>query len=124
MKLFITLAFLCCVQLAKATSPEYYSSKEWIIEHSPQGKLAPQDVIYVGCMDVKKGFIVRWTKDITIKDLALSVHYNQDKALVIILRSDNPAQPVWEHVTSVGSTFPVTFKKADVIWIADAQTAL
>jgi hypothetical protein len=117
--LILFLSFTCFGS-ALANGPEYYSSRNWILEkaHISDEKV-PHEMLYLGVIKSQSGFVVLFRKDAKIQYLIAMTAYKQSAARVIVLRKPKPVGPVFNDVIKPGDKTNFTLRAGDVVWVVD-----
>jgi len=105
--------------LQVATGPEYFSSRQWIEEHTPKDKTPNEQRILVGdSKQTARTFILRYREGISRRDIIDATHLKTNDVMVTVLRSERKIEPVFDKIVR-GSAMPrFAVKAQDVIWIS------
>jgi hypothetical protein len=104
-----------------AMGPEYVSSKQWVINNAVKPSGSSEKMIYLGSIGAKgkQAVVVAYTSKISVKSLIELTQYKNKRALLIVLRKDNPIDPVFSAVIDAGEDKAFLFRPEDVVWVCD-----
>jgi hypothetical protein len=102
-----------------AMGPEYFSSRDWIKEKSSSKTSDSSQVVYVGSLDTKSYFAVKWTSHLTVRSIVDLVGFKDRDAGVTVLRKQTPVKPVLQTAFGRGEDRPFSFLPGDVVWVSD-----
>ncbi|MEI6076818.1 MAG: hypothetical protein WCS94_14645 [Verrucomicrobiota bacterium] len=105
-----------------AMLPEYFSSRQWIEQHTPKNQTPQEDRIFVGdSIATTNTYILRYHDGISLRDVVDSTHYKDSDVFVIVLRSEQKTQPVLSSALKRGAKPAFKLRAQDVIWISQAH---
>jgi hypothetical protein len=101
-----------------AALPEYFSSRQWIEQHTPNDKTPTEQRIFVGDdLETTNTYILRYHAGILLRDIIDSTHYKGSDVFVIVLRSEHKTEPVFFDVVKQSEKPKFELRAKDVIWI-------
>jgi hypothetical protein len=106
-----------------ATLPEYFSSRQWIEQHTPTSKTTPEEQIFVGdSIAITNTYILHFHAGISLRDIIDSTPYKGSDVDVIVLRSEHKTLPVFRETVKRDKNPKFELRAKDVIWIAPKGT--
>jgi hypothetical protein len=116
------LSLMLCLSFAVsalATGPEYFSSRQWIEEHTPKDKTPKEPPIFVGdSKQTARTFIIRYREGISLRDIINATHLKTNDVMVTVLRSDRKIDPVFDGIVRASAKQSFTVRAQDVIWLS------
>ena len=118
--LIVLVLSLALSDLALATGPEYYSSRDSIKKwaHVLTAN-EPKEIIYLGVIKSDSGFLVPYRNNLKIQDLIEMTSYKGSTAEVTVLRAANRITPVFGNAIKPGDKIDFVLKPEDVVWITE-----
>jgi hypothetical protein len=116
--LFLSLSLL---NLARATGPEYFSSRDSIKENAHSSPPSAK-IIYVGVIPPKGGyqfFQVPYRKNLKIEELIAMTSFKGSDAGILVLRAKKPIDPVFRDGVRPGAKVNFILQPDDVVWVVD-----
>jgi hypothetical protein len=116
--------FLSLVAMASfATLPEYFSSRQWIEQHTPKSQTLQDERVFVGdSIATTNTYIFHFHTGILLREVIDSTPYKGSDVDVIVLRSEHKTGPVFFEVVKRNEKPKFELKTNDVIWIAPKGT--
>ncbi len=117
----ILSAILCLVLAASALAmgPEYFSSRQWIEEHTPKDKTPKEQRIFVGeAKQTTNTYILHYRNGLSLRDVIDATHLKTNDVMVTVLRSDRKIEPVFDDVVRASAKPGFAVRAQDVIWIS------
>jgi hypothetical protein len=125
MKRFCIVAMLAWCVTARATGPEYQSSRAWVIEQCATNRIPAKEQVYVattpGSGDPSFVAVLRYRKDLSIRELIDQTRFRGTNAAVTVLRSRQPGTPVFGAMVKAGERPAFSLKPLDMVWIGDPR---
>lgn len=117
--IFLMLVSATCF----ATLPEYFSSRQWIEQHTPKNQIPPTERLFVGdSIAPTNTYILRFRTGILLRDVIDSTPYKGSDVDVIVLRNERKIGPVLFRTVGQSEKPKFELKAEDVIWIAPKGT--
>ena len=121
MKRLLIAAFLIWCAAAHATGPEYASSRVWVVERCRTNQIPTQEQIFVATTpgSAPPAFvgILRYRDGLSIRDLIDQTRFRGTNAVVIVLRSQRPAKPVFDGLVAASEKPKFALKPLDMVWV-------
>jgi hypothetical protein len=117
---FLVAALVLCYLPSYAMGPEYFSSRDWIKEKSSSKARDSSQVVYVGSLDAKKYFTIKWTTHLTVTFIVALVGFKDRDVSVTILRKQNPVKPIFP-APERGGERSFSFQPGDVVWVCSSD---
>ena len=121
MKRLLIAAFLIWCAAAHATGPEYASSRAWVIERCRTNQIPTQEQVFVatspGSAPPSFVGILRYREGLSIRDLIDQTRFRGTNAVVIVLRSQQPATPVFDAQVAATERPRFALKPLDMVWV-------
>jgi hypothetical protein len=116
-----TLIAILCLTAASAFAmgPEYFSSRQWIEDHTPKDKTPKEQRIFVGdSKQTTRTFIMRYHQGVSLRDIIDATHFRTNDVMVTVLRSERKIDPVFDDIVRASAKPSFTVRAQDVIWIS------
>ena len=123
MKTLILAAFILCCALARATGPEYHSTRMWIEDHCGTNQVPAEQRLFVascpGSPLPSFAVVMPYREGISLREIIDQTRCLGTNAMVTVLRSKKSATPVYED--SIGASDKPAFvvRRLDVIYICE-----
>jgi hypothetical protein len=125
MRISIIIGLLFVTMTCFATLPEYYSSRQWIEQHTPKDKTPTEQRIFVGdSKTTTNTYILRYHDGISLRDVIVAAHFRDTDVFVIVLRSRHETKPVFFDAVKRGEQPKFKLEAQDVIWISTVPVVI
>jgi hypothetical protein len=125
MRILIIIGLLFVTMTCFATLPEYYSSRQWIEQHTPKDKTPTEQRIFVGnSIATTNTYILRYHDGISLRDVIVAAHFRDTDVFVIVLRSQHNPKPVFYDTVMRVEQPKFKLEAQDVIWISTLPVAI
>jgi hypothetical protein len=119
MRILSVILYLVLAASALAVGPEYFSSRQWIEEHTPKDKTPKEHRIFVAdAKQTTNTYILHYRDGLSLRDIIDATHLKTNDVMVTILRSDRKIEPVFDDIVRASAKPGFTVKALDVIWIS------
>jgi hypothetical protein len=113
--IFLSLVTMTCF----AMLPEYFSSRQWIEQHTSKSQTPQDEQIFVGdSIATTNTYILRYRAGILLRDIIDSTHFKGSDVFVIVLRSEHKTKPVFFDTVKKSEKPTFKLRAQDVIWIS------
>jgi len=117
--ILLSLVSLTCF----AMLPEYFSSWQWIEQHTPKSQTPQDERIYIGdSIATTNTFILRFQAGFSLREAVDLTRYKGTDVNVIVLRSEHKTEPVFRETVKRVEKPKFELRAKDVIWIAPKGT--
>jgi hypothetical protein len=125
-KRILTLIFLSLFTMTCfATLPEYFSSRQWIEQHTPRDTTPTEQRIFVADSNATTNtLILRHHNGILLREVINSTHYKGMDVFVIVLRRQHKKDPVFFNTVKRTENPKFKLEALDVIWISTLPMAI
>jgi hypothetical protein len=125
MRILIVIFFSLVTMTCFAMLPEYFSSRQWIEQHTPKDQTPKEQRIFVGDSKATTNtYILRYHEGILLRDVIDSTRFKDTDVFVIVLRSEHKTKPVFFDTVKRIEKPKFDLKAEDVIWLSTLPVAI
>ncbi len=121
MKRLLIAGLLIWCATAQANDAVYASSRAWVVERCRTNQIPTQEQIFVattpGSAPAAFVGILRYRDGLSIRDLIDQTRFRGTNAVVIVLRSERPATPVFDGLVAATERPKFALKPLDMVWV-------
>ena len=120
---------IICLSLVAMTcfamGPEYFSSRQWIEEHTPKDKTPKEQRVFVGdAKQTTNTYILHYRDGISLRDVIDATHLKGTEVMVTVLRSEHKTEPVFFDTVKGTENPKFKLRAQDVIWLSTLPFAI